>query len=173
MPSRDCDGRGTADHNEAVAFTRDDRRIILFTGGLLVIAALFFVSVLVFATGGSKAPKNTGPLYIGEATNLREKLDLGSPLYFPNPFGGTGFWLDRERGEFVALDIRVPNTTSCNVKWVGRNTNAYVDCNDDHLQSEELARYPVDVGQRGERKGSVFVDLKHREPPPTQSSASG
>jgi hypothetical protein len=153
-----------------VAFTRDDRRIIIFTGGLVVIAALFFVSVLVFATGGSKPPKNTGPLYIGEATDLSDKLDLGSPLYFPNPFGGTGFWLDREHGQFVALDIRVPNSTSCNVKWIGRSINAYVDCHKDHLKSEELARYPVEVGQKGERKGSVFVDLKHRDPAPALSS---
>ena len=155
-----------------MAFTKDDRRIIFFTGGLLVIAALFFVSVLVFASGGSSPPKNTGPLYIGEARDLREKLDLGSPLYFPNPFGGTGFWLAREHGEFVALDIRVPDTTDCHVKWVGRSTNAYVDCHKDHLQSEELARYPIEVGQKGERKGSVFVDLKHLEAAPGLSADS-
>jgi hypothetical protein len=158
-----------------VAFSRDDRRIIFFTGGLVVIAALFFVSVLVFATGGSTpSKKNTGPLYLGNASGLREKLDEGegSPLYFANPFGGPGFWLDREHGEFVALDVRVPNSKTCNVKWIGRNTNAYVDCNGDHLQSEELARYPIEVGQKGERKGSVFVDLKHVEPPPALSSAA-
>ena len=153
-----------------MALSRDDRRIIIFTGALVVIAALFFVSVLVFATGGSDTPKDTGPLYIGEASDLRAKLDLGSPLYFPNPFGGTGFWLDREHGEFVALDIRVPDTTDCNVKWIGRNTNAYVDCHKDHLASEELARYPLEVGQKGERKGSVFVDLKHLDPAPGLSS---
>jgi hypothetical protein len=174
MPARECGRRVPGDHNEAVAFTRDDRRIIIFTGGLVVIAALFFVSVLVFATGGSTpSKKNTGPLYLGEASGLRDALDEGSPLYFANPFGGAGFWFDREDGDFVALDVRVPNSTSCNVKWIGRSTNAYVDCNGDHLQSEELARYPVEVGQKGKRKGSVFVDLKHREPPPTQSSASG
>jgi hypothetical protein len=157
-----------------VAFTKDDRRIIFFTGGLLVVAALFFVSVLVFATGGSTPPEGKrGPLYLGEASGLRDALDEGSPLYFANPFGGPGFWLDREQGEFVALDVRVPNTTSCNVKWIGRSTNAYVDCNGDHLRSEELARYPVEVGQRGERKGSVFVDLKRAEPPPTQSGSVG
>ena len=156
-----------------MAFTREDRRIILFTGGLVVIAALFFASVLVFATGGGKPSlKKSGPLYLGEASSLRASLDLGSPLYFANPFGGPGFWFDRENGEFVALDVRVPNTNSCNVKWVGRNTNAYVDCHGDHLRSEELARYPVEVGQRGEKKGSVFVDLKHLEPPPGLSSGA-
>ena len=50
------------------------------------------------------------------------------------------------------------------MKWIGRSINAYVDCHSDHLKSEELARYPVEVGQKGERKGSVFVDLKHRAP---------
>ena len=158
------------DHNEAVAFSRDDRRIIIFTGALVVIAALFFVSVLVFATGGSKSPKHTGPLYLGQASGLRERLDEGSPLYFANPFGGPGFWLDREHGEFVALDVRVPDTTDCNVKWIGRSTNAYVDCNKDHLKSEELARYPIEVAQKGERKGAVFVDLKHLQPAPGLSA---
>jgi len=154
-----------------VAFTRDDRRIIIFTGALVVIAALFFVSVLVFATGGSTpSKKNQGPLYLGEVSGLRAALNEGSPLYFANPFGGPGFWLDREQGAFVALDVRVPNSQSCNVKWIGRSTNAYVDCNGDHLQSEELARYPVEVAQKGERKGSVFVDLKHVDPPPSLSS---
>ena len=73
----------------------------------------------------------------------------------------------------MALDVRVPNSTTCNVKWIGRSTNAYVDCNGDRLQSEELSRHPIEVGQKGERKGSVFVDLKRLDPPPTQSSASG
>ena len=164
---------GPADHNEAVAFTRDDRRIIIFTGALVLIAALFWVSVLVFATGGSTpSKKKSGPLYLGETSALRDSLDLGSPLYFANPFGGPGFWFDREHGQFVALDVRLPDTTSCNVKWVGRSTNAYVDCHGDHLKSEELARYPVEVGREGEKKGSVFVDLKHLEPPPGLSSGA-
>ena len=150
-----------------MAFSRDDRRIIIFTGTLVVIAALFFVSVLVFATGGNTpSKKESGPLYLGEASGLREALDEGSPLYFANPLGGPGFWLDREGGDLVALDVRVPNTKSCNVKWVGRSTNAYVDCNGDQLQAAELARYPIEVGQKGERKGSVFVDLEHLEPAP-------
>ena len=170
---RECGSSGPADHNEAVAFSRDDRRIIIFTGALVVIAALFFVSVLVFATGGSTpSKKNTGPLYLGEASGLREALNEGSPLYFANPFGGPGFWLDREHGELVALDVRVPNSKSCNVKWIGRSTNAYVDCNGDRLQSFELARYPVEVAQEGERKGSVFVDLKHLQPAPGLSADS-
>ena len=96
-----------------MAFTRDDRRIIIFTGALVVIAALFFVSVLVFATGGSTpSKKNQGPLYLGEVSGLRAALNEGSPLYFANPFGGPGFWLDREQGAFVALDVRVPNSQS-------------------------------------------------------------
>jgi hypothetical protein len=150
-----------------VAFSRDDRRLIIFTGALVVLAALFFVSVLVFATGGdTPSTKKSGPLYLGEASGLREALDEGSPLYFANPFGGPGFWLDREHGALVALDVRVPGTTDCNVKWIGRSTNAYVDCNKDQLETEELARYPIEVAQKGERKGSVFVDLRHLEPAP-------
>jgi hypothetical protein len=151
-----------------MAFTRDDRRIILFTGGLLVVAALFFASVLVFATGGSTPSKrHSEPLYIGQSSDLREKIDLGSPLYFPNPFGDRGFWLDRARGEFLALDVGLPGDTRCSIKWWGRD-DTYKDCHRHPITTNEMASYPVEVARTGERKGGVFIDLKHRLAPGDQ-----
>jgi hypothetical protein len=142
-----------------VAFTRDDRRLIMFTGGAVVLAALFFAAVLVFATPSDRPTKEeSGPLYIGQASDLREKLDLGSPLYFASPFGGSGFWLGRENGEFVSLDVRLPGADDCNVVWRGRR-DTYVDCNGDAVTSAELARYATSVVRRGEQKGAVYVDL--------------
>ena len=108
-----------------------------------MIAALFFVSVLVFATGGEHAAEATP----ARCTSARRRTcatswTSGSPLYFPNPFGGTGFWLDREDGQFVALDIRVPNTHELQREVDGRSINAYVDCHEDHLEVRRARPLP-------------------------------
>ena len=44
------------------------------------------------------------------ASCARRRLHEGSPLYFANPFGGNGFWLDIEDGQLVALDRRAART---------------------------------------------------------------
>lgn len=155
-------------HNGPVPLSRADRTIILATSGLLMAAASLFASVLVFATGG-RAPTDAGPLYIGPRSDLVRKLDEGSPLYFANPFGGKGFWLDREDGDLVALDVALPGARSCNVRWKGR-VDSYVDCEGNRVASTDLARHPVEIARRGERRGSVFVDLGDLDPPPGASS---
>ena len=149
----------------AVAFTRADRKLILFTGGAVVVAALLFGAAIVFGTP-NEAPsqEDRGALYLGDAADLREKIAL-SPLYFASPFGDATFWLDKEGGEIVALDIRLPNTKSCNVVWRGR-ANTYRDCNGDDVVKAELARYQVTEVEQGNRKGSVYVNLKRRIPAP-------
>lgn len=155
-----------------MAFTRADRKLILFTGGAVVLAALLFAAVIVFAAPNEK-PANSGrnALYLGDAADLREKIAL-SPLYFASPFGEATFWLDKEDGEIAALNIRLPNTKSCNVVWRGR-ANTYRDCNGDDIQKAELDRYQVTVVQRGNRKGSVYVNLKKSIPAPGLTAASG
>ena len=42
-----------------------------------------------------------------------------SPLYFASPFGDASFWLDKEDGQMVALNVTLPDTKSCNVIWRG------------------------------------------------------
>lgn len=149
----------------AVAFTRADRKLILITGGAVVVAALLFAAAIVFTAPNEKpSEKDRGALYLGDAADLREKVAL-SPLYFASPFGDATFWLDKEDGEIVALDIRLPNTESCNVVWRGR-ANTYRDCNGDDIDKTELARYQVTVVEQGNRKGSVYVNLKKRIPAP-------
>lgn len=151
--------------------TRSDRNLILVTGGAVVLAGLLFAAVIAFATGTSDpAGKPEGPLYIGPKRDLLLTLDegTGSPLYFANPFGGRGFWLDRENGELTALDVGRWGDVDCSIRWRGR-INSYVDCTGERLTKDQLARYDVIEVTIGKRKGGVFVDLASRSAPPSPS----
>jgi hypothetical protein len=146
--------------------TRSDRRLLVYTSVALVLAGVLFAAAVLFATRGEQPSQaQTGPLYLGPATDLRAKINLGSPLYFANPFGGNGFWLDKENGALVALDVMRPGT-QCAVRWRG-SVNSYVDCNGAHLTKDQLARHPVGEPTTGKDKGGVFVDLQKRLPAPS------
>ena len=151
--------------------SRADRKLIIITSLVLILAAAFFASVLVFATGtNTPTSAEGGPLYIGPERDIITTLDEGSPLYFANPFGGRGFWVDRENGELIALDVGKWGDTSCSVKWRG-HIGTYTDCHGNHLTQDEIARHPVTVVESGTRKGSVLVDLDTVDPPPGRTSS--
>lgn len=165
MPVR---GRAPA-RMACVPMARSDRKLILITSGLLVAAAAIFAGVLVFAAGTENpVAREQGPLYIGQRPDLMAKLDLGSPLYFANPFGGRGFWLDREGAALIALDVGLPGDTRCSVRWKGR-ADSYIDCDNRRVTKEQMARHPVDVIERGTQRGAVYVDLETRLLPPASS----
>ncbi len=149
-----------------MAITRADRKLILVTTAALLAAGLFFAGVLVFATG-TTSPDADGPVpvYIGPESAIEEKLDEGSPLYFANPFGGRGFWVDRENGVLVAFDVGRFDDPRCSVRWRGR-VDSYMDCEGGLLTQAELARRPLTVVATGPRAGSVLVDVDTIEPPP-------
>jgi hypothetical protein len=143
-----------------VPITRADRRLLLVTGGLVVLAAVFVAVVLVIATGGS-TPVEHKPLYLGVAKDLHDKIRDGGPLYFANPFGGNGFWLDLDQGDFVALSVVEPGTTDCQVKW--RDTRkAYVDCHRRRVDPSTLTHFETTVAETGEAKGGLYIDLRKR-----------
>lgn len=146
---------------------RSDRRLLLITVLGVIAAGAFFALVLVLASGGGhKKAQPTGPLYLGQRADLKASLDLGSPLYFANPFGGRGFWLDREDGEFVALDVGSAGNPKCSIVWKGRY-DTYLDCKGRHLESDQMARHPVSVSITGKTKDGVYVDLTTLDPPPS------
>jgi hypothetical protein len=144
-----------------------DRRILLIAVVMVAFAGLLIAAALFFATGGGKGdPKQTGPLYLGLASELKAEIKKGSPLYFANPFAGNGFWLDRQDNRFVALDIVLPNTQSCTVKWKGRQ-DSYVDCHGDKVGINDLDRYQLTLGPSGKSGQSVYVDLRKRSAAPS------
>ena len=148
-----------------MATSRSDRKLILITTAIVIAAGLFFASVLIFATGtSSPSSDQDGPLYVGPKSDIVLKLDEGSPLYFANPFGGRGFWMDREAGELVALDVGRYDDPDCSIRWRG-SKGSYIDCDGNRLDKTDMARHPVTVKTSGKQKGGVFVDLDTLDPP--------
>jgi hypothetical protein len=146
---------------------------LLVTGGLVVLAGIFIAAALILATSGTtRTPDHPRPLCLGDARSLNRAIDQGSPLYFANPFGGNGFWLDKEGGRFVALDLVLPGTRDCTVRWRGR-VDSYVDCDGRHRRSTALDRFAVTVPVRGTRKGGVLVDLRQRIAAPETGAGAG
>lgn len=152
--------------------TRSDRKLILITTAVVIAAGLFFASVLIFATGtSSPSSEADGPLYVGPKSDIVLKLDEGSPLYFANPFGGRGFWMDREDGELVALDVGRYDDPECSIRWRG-SKGSYIDCDGNRLDKRDMARHPVNVKTAGKQKGGVFVDLDTLDPPSAATTAT-
>jgi len=154
--------------NAPVPAAPDDRRVLLFAGGIVVLAGLAVAVLLFLATGGTRdAPSASKPLFLGLERELVAKIDEGGPLYFASPFGENGFWLDLEDGRLVALDIVRPGTQGCKVKWRDPR-GAYVDCNDEDLQVADLDRFEVTVGklQKDAPSDAVYVNLRVSEPAP-------
>jgi hypothetical protein len=145
-----------------------DRRVLVFAGALVVVVGVAVALLLFFATGGTQdSPSSKDPLFLGIDRELHEKITEGGPLYFASPFGDNGFWLDLEDGRLVALSLVKPGTTECIVKWRDPR-KAYVDCDDNDLQAQDLDRFELTIGslQEGAPKDAVYVNLRHREPAP-------
>lgn len=152
--------------NAPVPAAPDDRRVLLFAGGIVLLAGLAVAALLFLATGGTRAtPSASKPLFLGLERELVSKIKEGGPLYFASPFGENGFWLDLEDGRLVALDIVRPGTRDCKVKWRDPR-GAYVDCEDRDLQVADLDRFKVIVGklQKDAPVDAVYVDLRVSEP---------
>jgi hypothetical protein len=152
-----------------------DRRILVFAGVLVAFAGIAVALLLFFATGGTQdAPSSKEPLFLGINRELIKKIDEGGPLYFASPFGDYGFWLDVEDEQLVALSLVKPGTTDCIVKWRDPR-KAYVDCDDNDLQAENLDRFEVTIGsvQKGAPKDAVYVNLRVREPAPVDPTSGG
>ncbi len=159
----------------AVPASPADRRVLVFAGLLVALAGIAIGLLLFFATGGTQdTPSSDDPLFLGIHRELVKRIDDGGPLYFASPFGENGFWLDIEDGRLVALDIVKPGTIDCIVKWRDPR-KAYVDCDDNDLQSGDLDRFEVTTGslQKGAPKNAVYVNLRVSDPAPVQSGGGG
>jgi hypothetical protein len=157
--------------------SRDDRQVIVFAGSIVAIVGIVVAGLLFLATGGTEdTPTQRRPMFLGLEPELVDKIEEGGPLYFANPFGDDGFWLDLEDGDLVALDIVRPGSEHCIAKWRDPR-KAYVDCDDQDLTSRDLDRFEVLVGKLDTTpespKDAVYVDLRRREPAPVASGGAG
>jgi len=142
-----------------------DRRLLVFSAAVVILAGVLFAGVLFFSTGGGTSPPKPGPIYIGLESDLHNLVTSGGPIYFAHPFGGTGFWLALEGGHLVALVARRPGTSGCTAKWISHR-HAYIDCTGAKLTSEQLNRYQLRLVSQGAEKGGVVVDFARVEPHP-------
>jgi hypothetical protein len=152
---------------QSVPPSRADRQLLLVTGSFLAVAAVLVAMVLYLATKQNDSDTKRRPFFIGLERSLKKSIREASPLYFANPQGGDGFWLDIEDGELVALVLDRPGTKDCVVKW-REQRNGYVDCEGNVLQSPQLDRHELTVGPRGkdQPKTAVYVDLRKTSPAP-------
>jgi hypothetical protein len=144
-----------------------DRRILFIAVAMVAAAGILIAAALFFATGGGNGnPKQTTPLFIGLASQLRADINTGtgSPTFIANPFGGNGFWLDIVDHKFVALDVVLPHTKDCTVDWKGKR--GFVDCHGDEVSTDDMARFKVTLGPSGKAGQSVYVDLRKVIPAP-------
>ena len=145
-----------------------DRRLLLVSGVLVVVAGAVFAAALFFATGGGQGTPKTGAVYFGLKRSIVDRIKQDrQPSYFAHPFGGTGFYFDLEENQLVALIARRPGTKSCVVAW--RNLRrGYFDCHDHQLHPLQLDRYQLTFPQLGAEAGGVIVDFRRviRAPEP-------
>jgi hypothetical protein len=149
----------------------DDRRVLVFAGVLVAFAGIAVALLLFLATGGTQdTPSQRKPLFLGLYKGLNSLIKKGGPLYFASPFGDNGFWLARENGTLVALDIVKPGTRDCVAKWKDSH-QAYVDCDGNDLSARDLDRFQITIGKQAKDspKDGVYVDLRVRTPAPAQS----
>jgi hypothetical protein len=145
---------------------------LIFTGTFVALAGVLVGAVLFLATQQGTGTSVRKPLFLGLEQPLTKSIRDASPLYFADPFGGDGFWLDLENGHLVALVLQPPGVTHCPVKWKAQE-HAYIDCDGHHFQSRDLEHYELTVGSRfGSPNDAVFVDLRKRFPPPSSTATT-
>jgi hypothetical protein len=151
-----------------MASSRSDTRVtIIVVLGILVFGLIVAGAILVIS-GRAKNPDIKGSVPYGLAKTLREQVEDGGPYAFAGKTGDSGFWIDIEHGQLIALKIKKPGTTDCNVRWRG-SINSFVDCHDQKIRVDQLARFPTKIPTSGSQKGLWLVDVSGTIPPPAGS----
>ncbi len=152
-----------------MALQRSDTKLLLLAAGAVIVAGVLVAAVLLLATSRAGSPTKYTAFPAGDATAIHSELKDGGPFFYPDPFGGDrNILLALEDGKVVALDDIKPGTKACRVRWRG-SINSFVDCHDDKVRTTDLARYQSEIGELGDNKGELLVDLRHREPAPAAS----
>lgn len=151
-----------------MATRRGDTRVLIVATLAVLAAGLVIAAAILLVSGRSKTPALRGPIPFGYAKSLQAKVKTGGPVAYAGTTGDTGFWLAIEHGKLVALKIRRPGSSDCNVRWAG-SVDSFLDCNGKRVRTDQLARYPIEIPKRGGDKGILLVDLRHTIPAPSSS----
>jgi hypothetical protein len=151
-----------------MAKPRSDTRVaVVATLGILVFGLLIAGTIL-FITGRAKNPDIKGSIPYGFARTIRSQVKDGGPYLFAGRTGDTGFWIALEHGKLVALKIKKPGTKDCNVRWRG-SIDTFVDCHNQPIRIDQLARFPTKVPKSGAQKGVLLVNVSGTIAPPAGS----
>jgi hypothetical protein len=143
----------------------DVKPLVIAAVGAVVLGIVAAVLILI-ATGRGNAPSKPRPFAAGLEHSIRNDVETGGPVFYPDPFRGYRsilFALENDR--LVALATHVWNRTGCTVRWRG-SINRFVDCDGNRLASQQLPRYPYTVPSTGAAKNAVLVDVRTLLPPP-------
>jgi hypothetical protein len=151
-----------------MAKARSDTRVIVVAVLGVLVFGLIIAGTILFVTGRAKNPDIKGSIPYGFASTLRAQVKEGGPYAFAGKTGDSGFWIDLEHGKLVALKIKKPGTQDCNVRWRG-SINTYVDCHNQPIRVDQLARFPTKVPTSGPQKGVLLVNVSGTIPPPAGS----
>ena len=145
------------------------RRLFIVSAVAAAVAGVFAGVVLLVAAGPQERPRHYEPFAVGQGPELADAIRHQRPLFFADPTGGSrGFVLTLEDGQFLALHVVPPGgTRACAVGWNERHRRLE-DCHGRAYRSEQLARFPVIVGTRGD-PDRVLVDLRRLLPAPERA----
>jgi hypothetical protein len=151
-----------------MASRKGDTRVIVLATLAVLVFGLVIAAAILLVTGRAKNPQIKGSIPYGVAASLKRTVKDGGPFAFAGSTGDNGFWIALEDGKLIALKIQKPGTKGCNVRWRG-SKNTFVDCHNQPIRMNQLARYPTSVATRGNDKGILLVNLSGTIPPPASS----
>jgi hypothetical protein len=141
------------------ARSSDIKLIVSATVAVLLAGLLVGGGMLIATRGGHNIA--CGPLNIGSASDIRQKLDSGGP-YFQAGGITCGYWLALADGNIVAYKVEQPQNCPLQRK------RDHWECDARTVAPTELAQYPVSIQTVGQTD-SVVIDLT---PPELASTAT-
>jgi hypothetical protein len=131
------------------ARSSDIKLIVSATVAVILAGLLVGGGMLIATRGGGKIV--CGPLNIGSASDIRQKLEQGGPYFQPGNIT-CGYWLALANGDIVAYKVEQPQNCPLQRK------RDHWQCGSQTVDAADLARYPVSIRPVGQTD-SLFVDL--------------
>ena len=152
-------GRAGLDPLRMATRRSDTRVIVLATLGILVFGLIDRGDHPRSSPAGPRPPTIKGSIPFGVARSLKEKVKDGGPVRLRRATPattGSGSRSSTASSSRSRSRSRAPRTATC--VWRG-SMNTFVDCNDEPIRIDQLARYPTeDPDARASSKGVLLVE---------------
>ncbi len=143
---------------------RSDIRVLLGAAIAVVVGGILIAAAILAIPSRAKLPNAKVALPFGLAADIHMKVREGGPVNIAGLSGDDGFWVTTEHHQLVARLVAQPKPAACTLRWRGsKNT---FPCDNQPVQSVNLARYRSFTQARGPRKGLFMVELRKVLPAP-------